>query len=160
MTGSDEPTPVGAVMSSCRQSSLAVLVPDPGHPGGWVTAARVVVHDCGCGGCQRSWPTGGAAYGMPSHWLKLVLATIPVAEVPAGYEMPQTGPLVVTTVVPELQAEAWAALATGLATVFPVARLEPASTAMPAVAASTVATAASRRDGIRDQSLKCTPSSY
>ena len=95
---------------------------------------------------------------MPSHWLKLVLATIPVAEVPAGYEMPQTAPLLVLTVVPELQ-EAWAALATGLATVFPVARLEPASTAMPAVTASTAATAASRRDGIRDQSLKCTTSS-
>jgi hypothetical protein len=97
---------------------------------------------------------------MPSHWLKLVLATIPVAEVPAGYEMPQTGPLLVGTVVPELQSEAWAALATGLATVFPVARPEVASTAMPAVTASTATTGASHRDGIGGQSLKCTTSSY
>jgi hypothetical protein len=64
-------------------------------------ACSVAVHGVGAwGGCQRSAPTGGAAYGMPSHSLTptaVVLAT------------PQTGPSAVWTVVPAAQAEVPAA---------------------------------------------------
>jgi len=48
----------------------------------------------GWGGAQRSLPTGGAAYGMPSH------SFTPFTT------MPQTGPLEVITVVPAAQAGA------------------------------------------------------
>ena len=57
---------------------------------GWVILAGLLAASlgaAGCGGCQRRGPTGGAAYGMPSHSLT-PLSTIP-----------QTGPLDVVTVV-------------------------------------------------------------
>src|SRR6516164_3494064 len=42
----------------------------------------------GCGGCHRSAPTGGAAYGMPRNSLT------------APFARPRTGPLVVSTTGP------------------------------------------------------------
>src|SRR5487761_1101889 len=57
-----------------------------------VVACSLAVHGaCGCGGCQRSAPTGGAAYGMPSHSLT-PLTTIP-----------QIGPVLDWTFVPDPQ---------------------------------------------------------
>src|SRR3989442_199175 len=47
---------------------------------------RVALHGaCGCGGAQRRLPTGGAAYGMPSHSLTPLTT------------MPHTGPVDVCT---------------------------------------------------------------
>jgi hypothetical protein len=55
-------------------------------------ACRVVVHGAGgCGGSQRRFPTGGAAYGIPSHSLTPLVVVLVI---------PQTGPEVVCTVVP------------------------------------------------------------
>ena len=45
----------------------------------------------GCGGCHRKAPTGGAAYGMPSHSLTPVAVVLVI---------PHTGPEAVGTVVP------------------------------------------------------------
>src|SRR5579859_8025709 len=60
-----------------------------------VVACSLAVHGaCGCGGCQRSAPTGGAAYGMPSH----LLTPLPT--------IPQTGPVLICTFVPAAQ-EFW-----------------------------------------------------
>jgi hypothetical protein len=88
-----------------------------------VVACRLAVHGaCGCGGCQRSAPTGGAAYGMPSHSLT-PLSTIP-----------QTGPALVCKFVPTAQ-ESWdeAELADALACTpapAPIARTPAASAAL------------------------------
>src|SRR5215469_6839577 len=89
--------PCGAQTLRYRQFS----VPPVGNPGTgncWThslpneVACSVVVQGAGgCGGCQRSAPTGGAAYGMPSHW-----TTPPLT-------MPHTGPAAVVTVVPAAQ---------------------------------------------------------
>src|SRR5579875_4173721 len=60
-----------------------------GHGLSSVVAGNTVAHGaCGCGDCHRRLPTGGAAYGMPSH------SSSPLAV------MPQTGPVAVCTVVP------------------------------------------------------------
>src|SRR5215468_885592 len=67
--------PGGAQTLMNRQSSLPWFGPDFPICGCVQTAPNavalsVVVQDsAGCGGAQRRSPTGGAAYGMPSHSL-------------------------------------------------------------------------------------------
>src|SRR5215469_9534938 len=95
-------TPEGAQTLMNRQFSL----PPAGNPGNCCAhslpyAVACKVDDQGAGGCggrQRRFPTGGAAYGIPSHSLT-PLATVP-----------QTGPSAVWTVVPDVQAatDGWA----------------------------------------------------
>src|SRR5215471_1675869 len=87
----------GAQTLMNRQSSLPLFGPDFPICGcvqisPKAVALSVAVQDsAGCGGAQRRSPTGGAAYGMPSHSIA-PLTTIP-----------QTGPLEVWTVVPSSQ---------------------------------------------------------
>src|SRR5215468_4743200 len=67
--------PGGAQTLMNRQSSLPVFGPDFPTAGcvqmlPKAVAASVALHGAGgCGGVQRRLPTGGAAYGMPSHSL-------------------------------------------------------------------------------------------
>src|SRR4051794_16666316 len=80
-----------------RQSSLELGTVGLRHSLANCVAARGAVHGAGAfGGAQRSAPTGGCAYGMPSH------SPTPLATVP------QTGPLVVWTLVPAAHAGACA----------------------------------------------------
>src|SRR5215469_5765138 len=87
--------PDGAQTLMKRQFSL----PPDGKPGNcWAhslpNAVASMVADQGaggCGGCQRRLPTGGAAYGIPSHSLT-PLTTVP-----------HTGPSAVATFVPGAQ---------------------------------------------------------
>src|ERR1700733_10079355 len=100
MTGRFDPAVAlcGAQTLTNRQFS----VPPDGNAGKSCThslpkavASRVEVHGVGgCGGSQRREPTGGCAYGMPSH-----------SETPL-LTMPQTGPSAVVTLVPDAQAAA------------------------------------------------------
>src|SRR5689334_4159899 len=79
----------GAITLRYRQSS------DDVHAALFCTAASVVLQEGdGCGGCQRNDPTGGAAYGIPSHWV------VPAATIP------QTHPRSVLTSVPAVQVAA------------------------------------------------------
>jgi hypothetical protein len=65
-----------------------------GQCGAKLAAERTPCQDLGgCGGCQRSAPTGGAAYGMPRN--SSVAATA----------FPRTAPLAVATTRPLLLAE-------------------------------------------------------
>ena len=95
--------PGGAQTLMNRQSSLPAFGPDFPAAGcvqmlPTAVALSVAVQDAGGrGGAQRRLPTGGAAYGMPSHSLTPLTT------------MPQTGPLEVCTVVPAAQAGAAAA---------------------------------------------------
>src|SRR5215470_314727 len=95
--------PGGAQTLMNRQSSLPWFGPDFPICGCVQTAPKavafsVVVQDsAGCGGAQRRSPTGGAAYGMPSHSFTPLMT------------IPQTGPLEVWTVVPLSQGGAAAA---------------------------------------------------
>src|SRR6478609_3825636 len=59
----------------------------------------------GCGGCQRSAPTGGAAYGMPRN--SRVAATV----------FPRTAPSAVVTTGPWLGLWLWLWLGPGVAVV-------------------------------------------
>src|SRR2546425_12288788 len=83
--------PCGAQTLMNRQSSLPAFGPDFPMAGcvqmlPKAVAASVALHGaCGCGGAQRRLPTGGAAYGMPSHSLTPLTT------------MPHTGPVDVCT---------------------------------------------------------------
>src|SRR6267142_5696940 len=94
ITGSgSRPLRIGAITFRYRQSSDAV------HAALFCTAAYVVLQAAaGCGGCQRSDPTGGAAYGIPSHCVVLPVTT------------PQTHPRSVLTSVPAAHVAAAASL--------------------------------------------------
>lgn len=75
-----------------RQSSLPAVPEVVVHSLPKAVAGNVVVHGVGgCGGFQRRFPTGGAAYGIPSHSLTLLTDVLVI---------PHTGPEVVCTVVP------------------------------------------------------------
>src|SRR5215475_5910214 len=83
--------------SSLEFGSIGPIFPAAGCVQMWPNwvALSVAVHDAaGCGGAQRRFPTGGVAYGMPSHSLTPFTT------------MPQTGPFAVITVVPSAQAGA------------------------------------------------------
>ena len=83
-----------------------------------VVDCRGAVHDAGgTGGCQRSRPTGGAAYGIPRY------------EVTPFAVNPQTGPLAVWTEVSAEQAGAMAAAAGTVAVTASVAVAEISVTA-------------------------------
>jgi hypothetical protein len=87
----------GSVTLRNRQFSLPArlaAVPWTHSLPNWVACSTDVHRACGWGGCQRSLPTGGAAYGMPSH-----SRAPPVT-------IPHTGPDAVETSVPSAQAAA------------------------------------------------------
>ena len=73
MTGRSRPAPpTGVKTFRYRQSSDVLVTPKAeggcGQCGAKLVAARTPVHGAaGCGGRQRSAPTGGAAYGMPRY---------------------------------------------------------------------------------------------
>src|ERR1700693_874190 len=102
MTGRPR-APGGAQTLRNRQSALPAFGPDFPAAGcvqmlpKAVAASVVLQAACSCGEAQRRLPTGGAAYGMPSHSLTPLTT------------MPQTGPVDVCTVVPAAQAGAAAA---------------------------------------------------
>src|SRR4051812_38998982 len=82
-----------------RQSSLDEGTVGLRHSFPNAVAANGVVHRAGaCGGAQRRAPTGGAAYGIPSH------SPTPLTTIP------HTGPLLVRTSVPGAQPGAAAAV--------------------------------------------------
>src|SRR6516164_6074218 len=89
--------PGGAQTLMNRQSSLPWFGPDFPMSGCVQTEPKEVAlsvtvqGSAGSGGAQRRSPTGGAAYGMPSH------SFTPLTT------MPQTGPLEVWIVVPSSQ---------------------------------------------------------
>src|SRR6267142_2840766 len=102
ITGSgSRPLRIGAITFRYRQSSDAV------HAALFCTAAYVALQAAaGCGGCQRSDPTGGAAYGIPSHCVVLP-ATIPqtqprsvLTSVPAAHVAAAASPDVAAQMIP------------------------------------------------------------
>src|SRR5580658_2559705 len=102
MTGWNPP-PLGVKTLRNRQSSEVLAWPKgPASCGQWganCVAARTPDQlAAGCGGCHRSAPTGGAAYGMPRNSLTAPLAT------------PRTAPFAVATTGPPAPAgpaDAW-----------------------------------------------------
>src|SRR6516225_3178295 len=95
MTGKCEPACwwLGVKTFRYRQSSDMLAWPNSVAGCGQCGANRVASRTPdqlapGCGGCHRSAPTGGAAYGMPRN-----SSTAPLAR-------PRTGPLVVPTTGP------------------------------------------------------------
>lgn len=83
---------LGAHTLTNRQSSLPNVPEVEVHALPKAVAGSVVVHGVGgWGGCHRRFPTGGAAYGIPSHSLTPLTLLLVI---------PHTGPAVVCTSVP------------------------------------------------------------
>src|SRR6202034_1898796 len=125
MTGRRPPTraPGGVKTFRYRQFSDVLATPNPeggcGQCGANAVASRIPVQGAaGCGGRQRSGPTGGAAYGMPRN--SSVRPAIMPRRVPPA--------VVTTSPVRGLLDAAGAALAT--------ATMAPATRALSAIAAA------------------------
>ena len=114
---------LGAHTLTNKQSSLPAVPEVVVHSLPKAVAASVVVHGVGgWGGCHRRFPTGGAAYGIPSHSLTVLTVLLVI---------PHTGPDVVCTVVPaaHVGASAVADLAAGPADAIAITATVRAATA-------------------------------
>jgi hypothetical protein len=125
MTGLYEPVLwwLGAKTFRKRQSSDMLAWPKGDGGWGqcganWVAARTPDQRAAGCGGCQRSAPTGGAAYGMPRN-----SSTPPFARPrTAPLAVPTTGPLALAAACPaRVLALAAGAAATRATTMTPAA---------------------------------------
>src|SRR5215472_840073 len=110
MTGKCEPACWWRGVKTFRKRQSSDVLPCPNGDGdcGQCGANRVASRTpcqlaAGCGGCHRSAPTGGAAYGMPRNSSTAPLAT------------PRTGPLAVPLTGPALALALALALAAGAA---------------------------------------------
>src|SRR5215471_3935602 len=95
MTGKWEPACLWAGVKTFRYRQSSDVLPWPngegscGQCGANCVASRTPDQlAAGCGGCQRSAPTGGAAYGMPRNSLTAPLARPRTAPL----SVPVTGP--------------------------------------------------------------------